>query len=177
MNAAEYKSAKDRSQIKVADIWRAATGVTPDQDKSYGSGRTPIADATGVKVNTLLARIEASADELRTVLQSELPEGCSVDFDQDRLHLMIRFSTSGEQVKVERKGVDLLNHAEVYEVPGAALFLRVRPDMPGMGWVKNPTWMLWRGQFVAGPLPHGPIQSAPNRIKASLLRQVFHRWT
>ncbi len=112
----------------------------------------------------------------RSKLRPVLPAGCSIEFDEDRIDLVIQLPRPGLRVNIERGGVDVLNLAEVYEIPDLAVFLRVRPDVQTMPMLKRPTWVLWRGSFQQGNVMQGPQQNYPNLPSEALLRQVLQRW-
>ncbi len=176
MDSAAYVAAKNRSRVHVGDIWRAATGVTANQDWAWRNGRASVPEASANRITALLTRIETAAEELLESLRPNLPAGWSIAFDKDRTDLIIQLPAQDSQVQVERKGVDRLSLAEVYEIPGAAVFLRVRPGEQTMPMIKQPTWVLWRGSFSQGAVTRGPLQNYPNLPSEALLRQVLQRW-
>lgn len=176
MTAREYVNARSRARVRVDEIWRAATGVTTDQDRAWQRSGATVPLAAAAKVTALLARIESGAQDLLEVLRPVLPAGCSIEFDENRIDLEIQLPNK-RLVKVERAGVDRLNLVEVYEIPGAAVFLRVRPGEQTMPMIKRQTWVLWRGSFQQARATRGPLQNYPNLPSEAFLRQVLQRWT
>lgn len=177
MNADNYKAAKSRSRITVSDIWLRAVQVTVDQDKSFSSGRTPIPKEVEKRVNYLLRSLEAGAVELEADLRQALPE-CTISLDSASLDLTIAFP-QGKNAVLTMRGVDTLNHAQMYDVDrngtGAATFVRMNRSK----WQQDDEnrafrWYLWRGDFVQNR--NGKLQNYWNILTGELLREALKRY-
>jgi hypothetical protein len=150
MNPDEYRAAKARSGITVADNWCAATRMTKDQDKAYSSGRTVIPDviATNVRilVDLLSARGRILADNIRTVLPN-----CTVDFNDSTGAITLTFPTT-KIIQIECAGVDTMNLAPVYvaarSTKNEAIFIFFGEESPAKPkYIEGERWFLWRGNF------------------------------
>jgi len=178
MTADNYKAAKRRSRITTSDIWLRVIRVTIDQDKSFSSGRTPVPEEVEKRINDLLRTLEDGAAKLEADLRQALPE-CSVSLDSASLDITITFP-QGKGAMLTMRGVDSLNHAQMYDVDrtveGAATFVRMnQPKWQQDGENKGLRWYLWRGDFVQSRAGR-KLQNYWNVITGELLREALKRY-
>lgn len=165
MNPNEYRAAKTRSCIKVADTWCAAIRITVDQDKSYSSGRTVIPEQVATTIRALVNRLSTLGQILADNIRLTLPD-CSVDFNQNTGAINIIFP-SKKGLQIECEGVDGLNLAPVYvaarSTKSEAIFIYFEQNSPSKPhYIQGDTWFLWRGNF-------------PENQNLSRLRNYFNK--
>jgi len=175
MSPDQYRSAKARSGITVADIWCAATQMTKDQDKAYASGRTMIPDAVAEHVRGLVDdlsnRGRALADDIRTALP-----GSTVDFN-DRNGAITLMFPSKKSIQIDCAGVDTMNLAPVYvaarSTKNEAIFIFFANESPTKPkHVEGDRWFLWRGNFPENRHV-GRLRNYFNKIDEPLLTLAF----
>ena len=177
MTPDEYRAAKARSCISVADNWCAATKVTKDQDKSYSSGRTVIPDTVAKNVRMLIEVLSARGRSLADKIGEALAE-CTVNFDDANGAITLTFS-SMNKVQIECAGVDTLNLATVYvfarSTKNEAIFIYfgdrsiMKPKHITGG------WFLWRGNFSESRHMHR-MQNYFNYIEEPILMMAFNAY-
>ncbi|WP_350315659.1 hypothetical protein OHK33_11920 [Pectobacterium aroidearum] len=177
MNADNYKAAKSRSRITNLDIWLHAVQITVDQDKSFSSGRTPIPEEVEKRLDHLLLSLETGAVELEAELRQALPE-CTISLDSASLNITIGFP-QGKDAVLMMRGVDMLNHAQMYDVDrsgaGAATFVRMsQPTWKQDDKNRTRRWYLWRGDFVENR--DKKLQNYWNILTGELLREALKRY-
>lgn len=150
MDPAEYRAAKARSGIAVADIWCAVNKMTRDQDKSYSSGRTQIPEGTAQGIRKLLDKLSERGRLLAENVAAALPES-TVTFDDSSGAISVTFA-SKKTLQIDCAGVDTLNLAPVYvaarSTRNEATFIYFS-DASGAkpASIKGNQWFLWRGNF------------------------------
>jgi hypothetical protein len=175
MNPDEYRAAKARSGITVADIWCAATKITKDQDKSYSSGRTTIPDTTAARVRTLVDRVSTLGRVLAENISMTLPD-CTVDFNDSTGAITLTFAST-KTIQIDCTGVDMMNLAPVYVAArstrneatfiffGDISFLKPK-------YIEGDHWFLWRGNFPENR-NLSRFQNYFNKIDEPLLTLAF----
>lgn len=176
MNSDEYRVAKARSGITVADIWYAATKMTKDQDKSYSSGRTAIPDTTATRVRTLVERLSTLGRVLADNISTALPD-CSVNFNDSTGLITLTFPST-KSMQIECAGVDTLNLAPVYIAARSTkneaifIFLDDNTSLKPKYNIKGEHWFLWRGNFPENR-NMSRFQNYFNKIDEPLLTLAF----
>lgn len=179
MTPEEYRAAKARSCISVADNWCACLRVSKDQDKSYSSGRTEIPVELADKVHKLVDDLTAHGRELAEIIRAALPT-CSVDYNSDTGAITVTFP-SAKSVRLDCSGVDTMNLAPVYvaarSTANEAVFIffddhsRMKP-----GSLKGTSWFLWRGNFSENRNA-GRLRNYFNKIEEPILSMAFRAYS
>lgn len=171
----EYRAAKARSGITVADNWCAKTRMTRDQDKAYSSGRTIIPNAVAADVRALVDLLSTLGRTLTDNLRTALPNS-TVDFNDSTGAITLTFPST-KSVQIDCAGVDTANLAPVYvaarSTKNEAVFIFFANDSPARPkYIDGDRWFLWRGNFPENR--HVPrLRNYFNKIDEPLLTLAF----
>lgn len=178
MSLEEYRAAKARSCISVADNWCAVFRITKDQDKAYSSGRTEIPAELAEGVRNVVTKLSNYGRALSDIIRAAL-RACTVDFNGNTGAITITFP-SAKSVRIDCDGVDTVNLAPVYVAArgtlNEAVFIYFGEDSQAKPkYIKESGWFLWRGNFTESRTA-GRIRNYFNTIDEPILSMAFRSY-